>query len=208
MISKRFIGMFSIVMLLSSCIGVNADMVLRANGSGSITLEYHVSQFLESLGKLDGNENWPLIPVGRADFERSVQRIEGLKLVSFASRKREADIVYTVKLEFSGLDALVRFLDATGNRAVLTQEAGTTRLSLTLSSGQDIDPDLLSLFASVSQPYSIAISLSAPNNADLSVSGDIAGASIVPSGRKVSFSAPLPALLKQNAGAIVDIQWQ
>ena len=68
MISKRFIGMFCIVMLLSSCIGVNADMVVQANGSGSITLEYHVSQFLESLGKLDGNENWPLIPVGRADF--------------------------------------------------------------------------------------------------------------------------------------------
>jgi hypothetical protein len=196
-------------MLLSSCIGVNADMVVRANGSGSIRLEYHVSQFLESLGKLDGNENWPLIPVGRADFERSVQRIDGLKLVSFASKKLEQDIVYTVRLEFSSLDALVRFLDATGNRAVLTQEAGTSRLSLTLSRGQNIDPELLSLFTSVSQPYSIALSLSAPNSAVLSVSGDIAGASIVPSGRKVSFSAPVPALLlKQSAGATVDIQWQ
>jgi hypothetical protein len=207
MIRKRFIGMFSIVILLSSCIGVNADMVLQANGSGSITLEYHVSQFLESLGKLDGNENWPLIPVGRADFERSVQRIKGMKLVSFATKKREADIVYTVKLEFSSLDALVRFLDATGNRAVLAQGAGKTRLSLTLTEGRDIDPELLSLFTSVSQPYSIALSLSAPNNATLSVSGDIAGASIVSSGRRVSFSAPLPALLKQSAGATVDIQW-
>ncbi|MDR1326128.1 MAG: hypothetical protein LBK00_08855 [Treponema sp.] len=207
MISKQFIGIFSIVMLLSSCIGVNADMVLQANGSGSITLEYHVSQFLESLGKLDGNENWPLIPVGRADFERSVQRIDGLKLVSFATKKLDPDIVYTVKLEFSSLDVLVRFLDATGSRAVLTQEAGKTRLSLMLSSGQDIDPDLLSLFTSVSQPYSIALSLSAPNNATLSVSGDTDGASIVPSGRKVSFSAPLPAILKQSAGTTVDIQW-
>jgi hypothetical protein len=200
--------MFSIVMLLSSCIGVNADMVLRANGSGSITLEYRVSQFLESLGKLDGNENWPLIPVGRADFERSVQRIDGLKLVSFASKKQEPDVVYTVKLAFSTLDALVRFLDATSNHAVLTREAGKTRLSLTLSRGKDIDPELLSLFTSVSQPYSIALSLSTPNNAALSVSGDIAGVSIVPNGRKVSFSAPLPALLKQGTSATVDIQWQ
>jgi hypothetical protein len=208
MISKRFIGIVSIVMLLSSCIGVNADMVLRANGSGTITLEYRVAQFLESLGKLDGNENWSLIPVGRADFERSVRRIDGLKLVSFASKKQETDIVYTVKLEFSSLDALVRFLDATGNRVVLTQEAGKTRLSLTLSRGKDIDPELLSLFTRVSQLYSIALSLSTPNNATLSVSGDIVGASIVPSGRKVSFSAPLPALLNQSASTTVDIQWQ
>jgi hypothetical protein len=200
--------MFSVVMLLSSCIGVNADMVLRANGSGTIALEYRVSRFLENLGKLDGNENWPLIPVGRADFERTAQRIDGLKLVSFAAKEAEPDIVYTVKLEFATLDALVRFLDATGNRATLTREAGKTHLSLALTDGaQSIDPDLLSLFTGVSQPYSIALSLSAPNNAALSVSSDLAGASIVPSGRKVSFSAPLPALLNQSAGTTVDILW-
>ena len=64
--------------VLNSCLGVSADITIKADGSGKIALEYRVSQALESLGKLDGNG--PAIPVGKADFERSVSRIPGLRL--------------------------------------------------------------------------------------------------------------------------------
>ena len=41
---------------LNSCLGASADITIRSDGSGRIALEYRVSQMLESLGRLDGNE--------------------------------------------------------------------------------------------------------------------------------------------------------
>jgi hypothetical protein len=211
---KRFMSLFSIVMLLSSCIGVNADIVLRANGSGSATLEYRVSRLLEGLGKLDGNSNWPIIPTGRADIERTVKRIDGLKLVSFSAKEDERDALYTIKLDFADTEALVHFLDATGQRATLTRDGAKTRLSLTLTGGFPYtDPDLLALFTTVSAPYSIALSFSTPTDAALSLSTatgnplDTSDAVVVSKGKKVSFTTPLPALLNHKDGAALDLVW-
>ena len=49
-------GIFiAIMLLLSSCMGVQADIALNSDGSGILVLEYRFSRLLESLGKLDGN---------------------------------------------------------------------------------------------------------------------------------------------------------
>jgi hypothetical protein len=206
--SKRFISIACAAMLLSSCIGLNADILLRANGSGTITLEYRVPLFLENLGKLDGNENWPAVPVGRADFERSARRIEGLKLTSFSAKTLENETVYTAALEFSEPGVLARFLDAAGSRAVLRREAGINRLALTLNGGRGINPDLLALFSEAARPYSVGFSFSTPNaGTALSVSSSISGAAIVPNGRKVSFQAPVAALFQQSAPITLEFQW-
>jgi hypothetical protein len=188
--------------------------VLRANGSGSATLEYRVSRLLEGLGKLDGNNNWPIIPTGRTDIERTVNRIDGLKLVSFSAKEDDRDALYTVKLDFTSADALVHFLDATGQRASLTRDGAKTRLSVILTGGfAHIDPDLLALFTAVSAPYSIALSFSTPTDAALSLSTatggplDASDAVVVSSGKKVSFTTPLPALLNHKDGAALDLVW-
>jgi hypothetical protein len=76
---------------------------MRSNGSGRITLEYRVSNMAEAIGALDGNERWPTIPVGRADWERTVERFPGLSLVSFSRREGNKDTVYNVRLDFVNL---------------------------------------------------------------------------------------------------------
>jgi hypothetical protein len=212
--------------LMVSCLGASADIVMRADGSGSVTLKYRVSQMLESLGRLDGNERWPAIPVGRADFERSVARIPGLHLSSFSvteaprrysrplsSRKApntlsDKDLITNVKLDFKDTAALLAFLDSAGNHASIVQENGKNTLCLVLldPATDTLDADLLSLLQEVSAGYEISLSFTAPKGAALSViPPSVSAARIV--GKKVSFAIGTGELVGLRDGLTLEIVW-
>jgi hypothetical protein len=211
---------FFAVLTLNSCLGVQADISIRPDGSGRIVLEYRVSQMLESIGRLDGNERWPAIPVGRTDFERSIARIPGLRLVSFSAqdvrRTSETqrtsgaagshDLVTTATVEFANTAALVAFLDYTGNRATIVQN-NALRLVLLESAANAANAELLSLLREVSEGYSVGISLSAPGNASLAVLPQTAAARVVPMGRKVSFAIDMGDLMGLENGLALEINW-
>lgn len=205
-----------------SCTGVRADIVIQAGGSGTITMEYSVSQLLENIGKLDGNERWLTVPVGEADFRRTVERLDGVRLVSFASRESSrgsapdgasAMIIHKVKLSFDTIDALLGFLDSIGSHTALVTTNGKNRLSLTLTQEKsDIDPDVLALFASVSSGYEYTVSVSVPSEGSLSLldaDGNrlaIAGAE-VRQGNPLLFSVPMGTLLSVKEGVMMEITW-
>jgi len=203
------------LLLMNSCLGVSADMVMRANGSGKITLEYRVSQMMESIGRLDGNERWPALPVGRADFERSIARIPGLRLSSFKSKEAAntsggRDLVTKVTLEFKDTAALPAFWDSTGSHASLVQEGGTNMLRLVLldPSTDAIDADLLSLLREISAGYEISLSFTAPKNAALSViPPSVPAARLVSQGKKVSFAIGMGELAGLRDGLALEIVW-
>jgi hypothetical protein len=209
-----------LVLMSNSCLGASADIVMRADGSGSITLEYRVSQMLESMGRLDGNERWPAIPVGRADFERSVARIPGLRLTSFSVKEYprryskppnsnplgDKDLITSVKLDFKDTAALLAFLDSAGSRATLVST--TMRLVLLDPATDTLDVDLLSLLEEVSAGYEISISFTAPKGAYLSCfPSSVTAARIVPQGKKVSFAIGTGELVSLKDGLTIEIRW-
>jgi hypothetical protein len=193
------------------------EIVLRPNGSGTIALEYRLSQSLESLGKLDGNEKWPVIPVGKADFERSAARIEGLSLRSFSEKTNATDKIFQAKFEFAAMDALLRFLDASGQRASLAREGGKNRLVLSFSGSSgplDADRELLDLVASVFEGYALDFSITLPRPPELRVGDGRGGSAESPSagtalvqGNRVSFSAPMAELLGAPQPVRFEILW-
>jgi hypothetical protein len=214
--------------LMNSCLGVSADISIHADGSGKIALEYRVSQMLESLGRLDGNERWPSIPVGKADFERSVARIPGLNLLSFSAKEVPSangilggkDLLTKVSLEFKNTAALLAFWDseaaglggsaAFGRTASLIQRDGKNVLRLVLldSSSDTVDSDLLSLLKEISAGYEIRLNLSAPRNAALSHSpSSVTSVRTVSQGKKVSLAIGLGDLLDLKDGLAVEISW-
>jgi len=207
-----FFAVFSIL-IFNSCLGMSADIVMQADGSGRITLEYRVSQLLESIGRLDGNEHLPVIPAGRRDFERAVARIPGLRLVSHSSKNSGGmDLVNTAVLEFQNPAALLAFLDSTGTGASYSREtsraqANTLRLTLRDAAGV-ADTDLLSLLREISEGYKISVSLTSPNDASLAViPASPANAQTVFRGRKVSFSIDTGDLLSIEEGLALEITW-
>jgi hypothetical protein len=210
---KRLPMLFSLMFLIifNSCIGLSMDIQMRKDGSGKISMEYRVSGMAEAIGKFDGNENWPIVPVGRADFERSIARIPGIRLVSFSSGEKQQDVITSVTLEYNNTQALLKFLDPTGTRTSFSEG----RLDIILHSGsQDFDADLLDLVRKVSAGYSFAISFSAEKNSTMTVT-DSYGNEIKPpsdsqfvqSGRKVSWSTGISEIFSLTNGLGVSFRW-
>jgi hypothetical protein len=203
------------ICFLGSCIGISADIAIRRDGSGTISLEYRISRTLESLGKLGGNEAQPPVPVGRMDFERTAARIDGLHLRSFRSRTDKEDTVNTVQLDFADTGALVRFLDASGQRARLSRENGKQRLSLIMGGNSaGTDPDLRDLIAQAGEGYSVAIGFNLPGNAELTVlDGNGKPLAVPPAGtvraqgRDLGFSIPLADFVSSPEPFTLEIRW-
>ena len=204
---KKLLVLFVILLVLislNSCIGVSMDIQMRRDGSGRLNLEYRISNIAENLGRLDGNEMWRTIPVGRADWERTVVRLDGIRLVSFSSNERQAETVTRVTLEFDNPAALINFLNANGNK---TSFDNNTLSLILLERSPLINPDLLELAALLSGDYSFAVSFSADRNSTMTIT-DGAGneippprkTQIVPQGRKTSFSIDMTELLSLTGG--------
>jgi hypothetical protein len=201
--------------ILSSCIGLKADISIREGGSGRISLEYRISRIAESLGKLDGNERWQTVPVGRADFDRTLDRLPGMRMLSFSSHDDGKDIVNKVEMEFTDMASLLSFLDAAGGRAFFVQQNGKNRLSIILYPGlKKGDPALLSLIQDVSQAYECVLSVTVPGEANISLldggggpresAGEIR---LQSPGKKVSLSVNTGNLLVSEEGLGAEFTW-
>jgi hypothetical protein len=215
---KMALPLLCVVLVFSSCVGASMEIVVRRDGSGTIALEYRLSRELESLGKLDGNQNWPAVPVGKADFERSAARIEGLSLRSFSEKTTAADTLYQARLDFASLEALVRFLDDTGRSASLSGEGGENRLALSFNNSAGLleaDEKLLELLASSFEGYALDFGITLPRPPELRVA-DGRGALLESppagttrlQGNRVSFSAPMADLLSAPEPARLEIVWR
>jgi hypothetical protein len=114
----------TIALLFTSCIGVKTDITIKRDLSGTARLVYTVSRELLDSGTLDGNKNWPTVPVGKADFERTVARIDGLTLRSYRARDKGGDRLFEVTLAFDNVAALAGFLSAGGQQFAYKNENG------------------------------------------------------------------------------------
>jgi len=203
------------IFFLTSCLGATMDITIRSNGSGRIVLEYRVSQVLESLGRLDGNERWPAIPVGRADLERTLARIPGMRLSSFSARSLPndsggTDLVTRAVLDFRNTDALLAFLDITGSRATLMQENGSSRLNLVLLDPSPAieDAELLSLLREISAGYEIRIRMNVPRRIyAMMVQGAMPPVRAQTDGRNFSFAVDTGELPAITDGLALEVSW-
>ena len=201
------------VMLMTSCIGINADIAFNSDYSGTITLEYRISSLMESLGKQDGNENYPVIPAGKTDIERTLARVPGMKLLSWNSRDTNNDKIITFKIQFPDINTLVHFLDASGQKAVYAREGNTSKMTFVLNAGgQSRNRDLETLVRQVCRGYDVSVSVSLPAEGRLNLL-DNTGQQTEPAalknaaGKKLSFSLPLETVLFAPGGMKAEFIW-
>jgi len=207
---KQILCFFALLLLfiLSSCLGADLDITINQNGGGTMALEYRISRSLDSLGKLDGNERWNTIPAGKADFERSLARLPGIKLLSFSSGEDEKNLNISVKAEFSDIDGLLAFMDAQGSVSSFTGGINSGSLSFILNEGQGIkNPLLNNLIESISRGYAIRMKVTFPGPGRLEIFDNkgrtlntIPGSEINPTGKTVSCSIPLYGILSSPEG--------
>ena len=192
--------------VLSSCIGVSADIAIRRDGSGTIALEYRIAKDLDSLGALDGNAPWPPLPVGQGDFERTVARIQGLRMVSYQSQQDGRDVIYRATLEFADPQALIHFLDGSFQEVSLIHAGDQYRLSLSLGGGRGIDPDLAAYFTAAAEGYRWALDITLPSEGEF-VSQNPASLDWIREGTRGRLSAPVADLLTALDPVKLEVGW-
>jgi hypothetical protein len=199
---------------LCSCVGATADIALRADGSGEMVLEYRVSRQFQAIGALDGNARWPTVPVGRADIERSVERLNAGKLLSFSAKEEGQDLINRAVIGFSRLEDILPLLGSGGESPALTREGGKQILRLRLGGPQGgspaVDPQLLALAEDAARGYRIGVSLSAPAGVELRLPGGEPAAAggeaprFERSGKKAGFSIPLFQLISPGGALAAE----
>lgn len=189
--------------LFFSCLAIDADIEVKADGSGVMNLDYRISRTVEAMGKLDGNERWLPLPVGEADFERSLSRIGALELEAFKTTQDERDVRVEAMVSFDTVEALVSFLSANGRTARLTRDGDRTSLSLRLSDNAGpLDSDLVELVKVLFADYDIRIRFQTPTRLSSS------GVSLVTEDeRQVVFQAPASDILTSTEEIMWTLAW-
>jgi hypothetical protein len=199
--------LFVFAALLCSCIGLKTDIVLKADGTGTVTMEYRISREFQDIGALDGNARWPTVPVGQADFERTISRMEGLRLLSFSTKEEGPNLLYRAAVGFSKLEDILPLLGNDGENISLVR--GEKRsLVLRLTPGREAEsagenPEFLALVEEAFRGYDIAISLSAPSPVELRVR-EGKSPEIERGARKAGFSIPLYEIVSRREALTVE----
>jgi hypothetical protein len=190
--------------------GTSSLISLRSDGSGTITLEYRVAKELEALGKLDGNERWLPVPVGKADMERTVDRVEGLRLVSFSVREDGTDLVYSSRLDFDSPQALIAFLDVSGGHVKLDMEK--RRLAFTFSGVENPEAGFRETVFSAFAGYEFSLGLTMPGAVSLRWLDENGAETRNPgtcsvNGTALDFSSPMADIILLEKTCTMEITW-
>ena len=217
---KSLALLIAVILTFTSCLGMSIDIQMNRDGSGKITMEYRVSRILDTLGAFDGSNETLSVPISRLDWERSIERVNGLKIDSFSVSQKGQDTISTVVLEFDNFEALLAVLDPESKISSITQKNNQNRLDFILNGNASsidfskYDDALMEYARTLFSDYNFSMSFSAPGNSSLSFT-DGSGKEIprpstaetVLSGRRVSMSIGIMDLLELTDGLGVRFNW-
>lgn len=198
------LGALGLSVLLCSCIGIDSRIALRADGSGTLTLSYKVSQFMKNIdvGREDGR--LPL-PVSEEDFRRTAEGIAGLKLIDLDQREDEENVHIRAVLEFDNLEALNALspkpglglsLTADGKERVFRQEIAPA------GDAAELSQDSLEMVEEFFKGYELTYRFSAPSPIKRSSLGELSA-----DGKSVTYSASVTQLLLAAEPVILEVVW-
>jgi hypothetical protein len=124
--------------VLCSCVSVESRLAIRNDGSGTLNLEYRIPRSVADLGRSsDGSSPVPL-PVEKADFQRGIAGIPGVRLARYRRRTDDQNIVISAEIAFSRLEDLAKvpalrdaglaFVETGGSRTLTQVVAGAPEL--------------------------------------------------------------------------------
>lgn len=185
---------------LASCVGIDADIRIGADGAVDLNLTYTVSNAADELGKLEANAAYLPFPVGRDELGLAATRAGGA--LSAWSRTDGVES-FTVKasMRFPNPAALASFMDPAGELAVYAEAAGRKTLSLTLAMGTPpADQDFAAFVRSVFGSYAVSLRFRLPKAA-------VASSGLAVEGQTLSFTKPAAELYASQVPVTVSMSW-
>ena len=210
----------AVILTFNSCISLSMNIQMNKNGSGKLTMEYSISSMLNNIGSLDGNKNFPAIPVGRADWERTLARINGVKLSSFSVNEKGSDTVYKVIIDYDNPQALLMILDPgkNGSSIEIKNDSGSFNYVINMNNSfadfSEYDESLLVLARIMFADSKFSISFSAQSDSSMTITSNggksfspPASAQIIQKGKNVSLSMDIMDFIEITEDFTVNFKW-
>ena len=151
-----------IPVFLASCLGASSQIKINSNGSGTIKQEYRISHQLQSMGNTDGGESSLPLPTGKEDLERTVERVPGLRLVSYSQREDEKDLIINAEFAFDSPEALAALME-NGDQQ-LNVDIKNKKIRLHLPAGESGEEAFKSMLIAAFAGYDFSFSISVPGS--------------------------------------------
>jgi hypothetical protein len=192
------------VVLLSSCIGIDSQITLQNDGSGTMLLNYRISQLMKNLDVAKSDWHLPL-PVSREDFQRTVDSISGLKLLSLTQREDERDVLIDARLAFTGVQA-INSLGREGQIELSFSNEGDLhvfRQQIYRGRGlEEISPESLQMIQTFFEGYELSYRVTAPAAIKRHSLGELSEDQ-----RSVSYKTSVADLLKSGEKQVLVVAW-
>jgi hypothetical protein len=190
--------------LLTSCIGIESDILIRQDGSGVLNLSYTVSQFIKNIDAGRSEKQLPL-PVNEEDFRRSTEGVDGLRLTDLEEREDEENVYISAEIEFDDVEA-INALGREGQIGITleTQGDATTFRQLIYdgAGGEEISEDSLEMIRTFFEGYDLVYSITVPAEVRDYTLGDLSQ-----DGRTVTYTITVPEILAAAEPLILEVTW-
>lgn len=187
-------------LFLVSCLGIDADTNIAADGIVNSTIVYTVSSAVAELGKLGANASYLPLPVAQADLDLAARRAGG-ELRSWSRKEGSDSFVVTAALRFPSVAAFASFLDPAGELARYEEANGRATLTMSLSDGvAPADKDILEFIQVAFSDYRIAITLTVPRT-------PIASQGVTVTGRSARFNMKAADVYASPEPLSISLSW-
>ncbi|HWR11673.1 MAG TPA: hypothetical protein VN445_07620 [Rectinemataceae bacterium] len=210
MISKRnraALGCLAMMILMTSCVGIDTKVKISENGSGKVSAEYKLSEELVSFGELEANKAMLPVPLTRSDVENSLRGVKGLTLDSWSSRKDGADTIIRTVISFDSLDALMRYLDPKGELAKHSQSASGHSIVFTVGERlPTLDADMKQIAQDAFAAYTFRFAVELPSPAKEAASQHPA-VTVRQQGNTVYFDGQMKDIVASEVPPSMRLSW-
>jgi hypothetical protein len=164
---KKLVVLFgiSLILVFTGCIGIESTMKIELNGSGTLVLQYKISQLLVNMGQTEeeeGKKQAPL-PLSEEEFRQAIQKTPGLTLISVKQEETESDVIIRAEIAFNNVSNLAKSeifkqmpitFRQSGNNFIFTQ--------LITEANEEMTEEQVQTMESFFQGYEMAFIITAP----------------------------------------------
>ncbi|TFG61587.1 MAG: hypothetical protein E4H36_10115 [Spirochaetales bacterium] len=191
-------------LLFFSCLGVQSEIDLNDDGSGTLALTYRVSQMVVNLGTYSGEKSVIPLPLNEADFRNTANRIPDIQVTSFSRKETAEDVIIQTRLNFSTAAGLSAFFAASGNVINFSSSGGQAlwKQTIYVKPQETISLDTVNLMKELFKDYEFSLVLKTPKPV---ISANIGVISA--NGREVLFKQSIPEILGADKDIVWEITW-
>jgi hypothetical protein len=207
-IVRRFLTVsisFILCILFISCLGIENTYTINDNGSGRMVFQYRISQMFKSLGKQEAQEEKKDVPfpITKAELEKSISKVEGLKVVSVTQWEDESDVYIKGEIEFVNIETLNKSEMLSGMPISFSRDGEMTTFAQVIMEKRDpVDEESLKSYESMFEGYMIILQVNAPRTIISANLGEIS-----PDGRSVTYKISMADFMKMTARTELRVIW-